>query len=75
MKMNSLAALMRVAGLVGDPAGEALLGAQAPRAYAERVGGRTMAQAGCVPILHMRGFQRGGQLPEELVADVRARHA
>jgi len=32
-------------------------------------------QAGCVPILHMRGFQKGGQLPEALVADITSRHA
>ena len=32
-------------------------------------------QAGCVPILHMRGFQKGGQLPEALVSDIQSRHA
>ena len=57
----------------GPPA-EALLEAYKPRAYAERVGGRTMAQAGCLPILHMRGFQKGGSLPQALVDDITSRH-
>ncbi|PRW56007.1 quinolinate chloroplastic [Chlorella sorokiniana] len=67
MKMNSLAALTTVCERVGTP-GEALLEAFKPRPYTELVGGKTMAQAGCVPILHMRGFQKGGQLPADLVA-------
>ena len=74
MKMNSLAALMAVCSRVGDPAGEALLEGYKPRMYSELVGGKTMAQAGCVPILHMRGFQKGGQLPDALVADITSRH-
>lgn len=74
MKMNSLEALMRVCARVGDPAGEASLEACKPRPYEELVGGRTMAQAGCVPILHMRGFQKGGRLPDALVADIAGRH-
>lgn len=60
---------------VGSPAGEALLEPFKPRPYTERVGGKTMAQAGCVPILHMRGFQKGGALPDALVADITGRHA
>lgn len=35
----------------------------------------TAAQAGCVPILHMRGFQKGGQLPADLVTDIQGRHS
>lgn len=74
MKMNSLEALLRVCRRVGDAAGEALLEANKPRPYEELVGGKTMAQAGCVPILHMRGFQKGGRLPDALVADITSRH-
>lgn len=33
------------------------------------------SQAGCIPILHMRGFQKGGQLPADLVADIQSRHS
>jgi quinolinate synthase len=75
MKMNSLEALLRVCRRVGDAAGEALLEGHKPRPYEELVGGKTMAQAGCVPILHMRGFQKGGRLPDALVADITSRHA
>jgi quinolinate synthase len=74
MKMNSLTALMRVCERVGDDAAEATLEGYKPRPYAQRmVDGKTMAQAGCVPILHMRGFQRSGKLPEDLVGDMQAR--
>ena len=31
-------------------------------------------QAGCIPILHMRGFQKGGKLPDALVEDIVSRH-
>ena len=79
MKMNSLDALMRVCGWVGTGAGVgpgagALEGFK-PRPYVEKVGGKTMAQAGCVPILHMRGFQMGKRLPDGLVEDVVTRNA
>lgn len=75
MKMNSLDALMKVCGRVGDATGEALLEAFKPRPYTELVGGKSMAQAGCVPILHMRGFQTGKKLPDALVEDITTRHA
>lgn len=70
MKMNSLEALLTVCERVGSPAGEAMLEGFKSRAYAEHVGGKTMAAAGCVPILHMRAFQKGGRLPDALVDDV-----
>ncbi|CAG9463228.1 unnamed protein product [Pedinophyceae sp. YPF-701] len=72
MKMNDLAALMSVCERIGTP-GEALLEAHKPRPYLEKVGGKTMAQAGCVPILHMRHFSRNKTLSDELVADMQAR--
>jgi len=74
MKMNSLEALMKVCQRVGDAAGEATLEPFKPKPYSELVGGKTMAQAGCIPILHMRGFQKGGRLPDALVADIQSRH-
>lgn len=57
---------------VGTP-GEVLLEGQRPRSYTQLVGGRSMASAGCEPILHMRGFQKTGQLPPSLEADILAR--
>jgi quinolinate synthase len=45
-----------------------------PKPYAERMAdGRTVAAAGCVPILHMRGFQQAKRLPESLVQDILTR--
>ena len=53
-----------------DTPGEALLEAYKPRAYTETVNGRSIASAGCEPILHMRAFQSSGQLPDGLVDDI-----
>lgn len=72
MRMNTLTALMSVCNQVGTPA-EVLIAAYKPRVYAELVGGRSIASAGCKPILHMRHFQRQGCLSDELVADMRSR--
>ena len=74
--MNTLAALMSVCGKVSTP-GEALLEAYRPRAYVEQIDGRSLASAGCEPILHMRGFQSSKKLPPALEADIlgRKRHA
>lgn len=74
MKMNSLSSLMTVCGLIGSEAGEAMLAAYEPEKYADKVEGMTMAQAGCIPILHMRGFQQSKELPAALVADILSRH-
>ncbi len=70
MKMNSLDALLGVCAKIGTP-GEALLAGYAPRPYAEKLrDGRSIAAAGCEPILHMRGFQAAKRLPDALVADI-----
>lgn len=65
-------ALQSVCDKVGGPA-EALLEGYKPRAYVERVGERSMASLGCEPILHMRGFQKAGRLPQQLESDIKAR--
>lgn len=68
MKMNTLSALLSVCQRVGSPAGEALLAPFRPRAYSERTpDGRSIAAAGCGPILHMRHFQQTRRLPDSLV--------
>ena len=72
LQMNSLDALMSVCAKIGTR-GEALLEAYRPRAYAELVNGRSLAAAGCEPILHMRGFQSTKQLPPALEADILSR--
>jgi quinolinate synthase len=74
MKMNSLDALLTVADRVGSPAGEAMLEGWKPKAYAEQVAGKSMAQAGCVPILHMRYFTQHKQFSPDLVNDIITRN-
>ena len=61
--------LQRVCDLVGTK-GEALLEANKPESYRDTVNGRSMAVAGCEPILHMRGFQQTKRLPHDLEADI-----
>lgn len=59
------------------PTGEASLERYRPRTYGgETVGGRSLAAAGCVPILHMRNFQRsqGRRLGPDLLQDIASRH-
>ena len=75
MKMNSLDALMTVCGLIGkdDDSSAALLAKYEPDKYLETVNGMTLAQAGCISILHMRGFQQTKKLPDALVDDIMAR--
>lgn len=68
-QMNTLDALLGVCAKIGTP-GEALLQAHRARQYAELVNGRSVASAGCEPILHMRAFQAAKALPEALVTDV-----
>lgn len=73
MKMNSLEALLSVCARIGTP-GEALLEAYRPRAYVQPMAdGRSIAAAGCEPILHMRSFQTSKRLPDALVADILGR--
>lgn len=74
MKMNSLDALEGVCRLIGEPGGAAALARYEPEKYPIGVGGMTMAQAGCISIMHMRGFQKGKTLPAELVQDIAGRH-
>ena len=69
MKMNSLDALMDLANRVdGTPLSDFF-----PRKYVETIDGRSAADLGGEPILHMRAFQREGQLPQALVDDVTSR--
>lgn len=71
MKMNHLDALLDVVEAVGTDTA-ALRGLE-PQMDSRPIGGRSVAEAGGVPILHMRAFQRSGRLPEDLVRDVLSR--
>jgi quinolinate synthase len=73
MKMNSLDALLSVVRRAG--AADDDLEPYHPRKYVDLIQGRTAADLGGEPILHMRAFQREGRLPEALVEDVKRRHA
>ena len=70
--ISSCRALLSVCEKIGTP-GEALLAAYKPRVYTDRIEGRSMAEVGCEPILHMRGFQKTKSLPESFVKDIQAR--
>ena len=64
--------LQHVCDLVGTK-GEFMLEGNKPESYTDTVDGRSMAVAGCEPILHMRGFQKTKMLPPELEADIYGR--
>jgi quinolinate synthase len=73
MKMNSLDALISVLERVEVVPG-VHLAAFEPKKYVERIAGRSAADLGGEPILHMRAFQQSKRLPDALVADVETRH-
>ncbi|XP_057534664.1 quinolinate synthase, chloroplastic [Amaranthus tricolor] len=69
MKMNSLSALLKVCeNLPNDR--HVLSAYEAGRFSSQTVNGRSVADVGCEPILHMRHFQANRQLPEKLVRQV-----
>jgi quinolinate synthase len=69
MKMNSLRALLDIAERIGEVP-EAQLERLFPKHYDEPVLGKSAAELGGVPILHMRGFQSEGVLPGSLVREI-----
>ena len=74
MKMNSLRALISLLERVDTEPGSNLVAFE-PRKYVQQIRGRTAADLGGEPILHMRAFQRTGALPDALVQDVLSRAA
>ncbi len=70
MKMNSLDALLDLLDRFGQ---RDELTPMFPRQYTETIAGRSAADLGGEPILHMRHFQRSGELSEALVADIKGR--
>jgi quinolinate synthase len=74
MKMNSLQAVISLLERVDAEPGTNLVPFE-PRKYTQQIRGRTAADLGGEPILHMRAFQRSGRLPDALVHDVLSRHA
>lgn len=72
MKMNSLEALIALLERL-DHETDAALTPYHPRKYLEIEAGKSVAELGGVPILHMRAFQRDKKLPAALVEDVLSR--
>lgn len=69
MKMNSLSSLLRVCHQLPDEK-NALLAHQASRFTATTPLGKSVAEVGCEPILHMRHFQATRKLPDKLVHQI-----
>lgn len=69
MKMNSLDAMLDLLERTAAEPRDNLL-PFFPRKYTMEIGGRTAADLGGEPILHMRHFQREGRLPPALVDDI-----
>ncbi|KMS95337.1 hypothetical protein BVRB_009200 [Beta vulgaris subsp. vulgaris] len=69
MKMNSLSALLKVCqNLPNDK--NVLSAYEAGRFSSHTLTGRSVADVGCEPILHMRHFQANGELSAKLVQQV-----
>ncbi|KAG7019704.1 Quinolinate synthase, chloroplastic [Cucurbita argyrosperma subsp. argyrosperma] len=73
MKMNSLSSLMKVCQNLPDNR-SAISAHEAKRFKLHTVTGKSVADIGCEPILHMRDFQASKQLPEKLVHQILNRH-
>ncbi|GAB2213329.1 hypothetical protein Drorol1_Dr00021356 [Drosera rotundifolia] len=69
MKMNSLAALLRVCRQLPDET-QLLSTYEAERFSSQTSSGKPIADVGCEPILHMRHFQATRKLPEKLVHQI-----
>jgi len=69
MKMNSLDALMDLLASIGRDDPRALDPFRS-RQYLDVIDGRTVADLGGEPIVHMRGLSTTGRVPEQLVQDI-----
>ncbi|XP_042503251.1 quinolinate synthase, chloroplastic-like [Macadamia integrifolia] len=69
MKMNSLSSLLRVCHQLPDDK-NAISPYEAGRFNSRTLLGKSVAEVGCEPILHMRHFQATRKLPEKLVHQI-----
>jgi quinolinate synthase len=72
MKMSSLRALRALLDRLA-PGDHDVLRQFVPKKSVEKIDGRTVAELGTQPILHMRAFQKTGRLSQILVDDVTSR--
>ncbi|XP_078432643.1 quinolinate synthase [Wolffia australiana] len=73
MKMNSLSSLLRICCQLPDEK-NLLMDYEAKRFSSTTPKGRSVADIGCEPILHMRHFQANKELPQKLVHQILERH-
>ncbi len=73
MKMNSLDALLALIGRIGGAEAADGLSSYFPHKYTGLIEGRTIADVGSEPILHMRDFSKEGQLSSRLIELVASR--
>ncbi|KAI0516083.1 hypothetical protein KFK09_008755 [Dendrobium nobile] len=69
MKMNSLGALLQVCQQLSEKNNSPSV-YRAKRFNSTTPLGRSIAEVGCEPILHMRHFQATGKLPEKLIRQI-----
>ncbi|XP_042385142.1 quinolinate synthase, chloroplastic-like [Zingiber officinale] len=69
MKMNSLRSLLSVCHQLPDK-DNIIHAYEASRFNSSTPGGKSVADIGCEPILHMRHFQATGKLPEKLINQI-----
>ena len=74
MKMNSLGGLIALLKEVGKTEPRKLVPFE-PKKYTEQIRGRTAADLGGEPILHMRAFQQNKSLSDALIEDIVSRNA
>ena len=72
MKMNSLDALLDLCRRIGEAPQDTLL-PMYPKKYVEMIDGRSAADLGSEPILHMRHLQRQGVFAPALIQDIETR--
>ncbi|KAM1259425.1 hypothetical protein ACFX2J_038739 [Malus domestica] len=70
MKMNSLASLLKVCHHLPDEINNTLSAYEAGRFKLQTPNGKSVADVGCEPILHMRHFQASKKLPEKLISQI-----
>ncbi|KAM1080673.1 hypothetical protein ACFX1X_015561 [Malus domestica] len=70
MKMNSLTSLLKVCHHLPAGTNSTLSAYEASRFKLQTPNGKSVADVGCEPILHMRHFQASKKLPEKLISQI-----
>ncbi|XP_048443899.1 quinolinate synthase, chloroplastic-like [Pyrus x bretschneideri] len=70
MKMNSLTSLLKVCHHLPAGTNNTLSAYEASQFKLQTPNGKSIADVGCEPILHMRHFQASKKLPEKLISQI-----